>query len=226
MTGVAAILEAEAHALTLWVEPECRALGEWELRTVPEAPGLRLPRTNSCLAIGDPGLPLAEAIAEVRAFYVALDRPALARVEVGTVIEGALLDGGWGCLPHEETSSFHVAGLESARAAAGPAGRVETVIDSTRLLAVLILDGQEVGRVRGELNAGWLGVHGLLVAEASRRRGHARALMSGLLDAGGAAGATTVWLEVADDNAPALALYGGLGLRRHHRCRYLSAPEN
>ena len=37
--------------------------------------------------------------------------------------------------------------------------------------------------------------------------------MGGLLEAGAAVGVTTVWLEVADDNAPALALYAGLGYR-------------
>ena len=46
------------------------------------------------------------------------------------------------------------------------------------------------------------------------------------LAAGATAGATTVWLEVADDNGPALSLYGGLGLRRHHACRYLTAPTS
>jgi N-acetylglutamate synthase len=84
------------------------------------------------------------------------------------------------------------------------------------------VDGHEVGRVRGELNDGWLGVHGLEVEEASRRRGHARTLMGGLLAAGAEAGAHTVWLEVADHNVPALRLYAGLGFRRHHRCRYLA----
>ena len=207
MTEPGSVRDAEIHALTLWVEPETRALGEWELRTVREAPGLRLPRTNSCLAVGDPGLPARQAIDEVRAFYAGLGRPALARVEVGSAVEEAFLDAGWGAVPDEEPSSFHVADLESASAAAGPSGSAETTtLDGTRVLVVLEREGREVGRGRGELSGTWLGVHGLQVEEASRRRGHARTLMSGLLEAGAAVGVTTVWLEVADDNAPALRI--------------------
>jgi ribosomal protein S18 acetylase RimI-like enzyme len=103
---------------------------------------------------------------------------------------------------------------------------VVTTLDGTRALAVLSLAGVEVGRVRGELNGEWLGVHGLQVEESRRRRGHARELMAGLLDAGASTGTSTVWLEVADDNGPALALYAGLGFRRHHACRYLTAPTS
>ncbi len=222
MSDVGSVREAEVRALTLWVEPESHALGEWDLRTVREAPGLGLPRTNACLAIGDPQRPLDQAVDEVRAFYAALDRPALVRVEAGSSVETAFLEAGWRGVPDEEPSSFLVADLASAREAAGSGEGTETRAAHTRLLTVLPVDGHEVGRVRGELNDGWLGVHGLQVEEASRRRGHARTLMSGLLSVAGASGAHTAWLEVADDNAPALALYAGPGFGRHHRCRYLS----
>ena len=225
MTLSVSVREAELHALTLWVEPSCQALGEWVLRTVAEAPGLRLPRTNSCLSIGDPGLPLRAAVESVVAFYGSLGRTPMAQVEVGSVIERAFLAAGWAGVPTEKTS-FHVAALDEALSRSGSPGPVVTAVDGTRAQSVLSLEGDEVGRVRGELNGAWLGVHGLQVEEAHRRRGRARELMAGLLEAGAAAGATTVWLEVADDNDPALALYGGLGLQRHHACRYLTAPTS
>lgn len=227
MTGRVSVREAEVRALTLWVEPSCRALGDWVLRTVAEAPGLGLPRTNSCLAVGDPGVPLAEAIDDVLAFYAALERPALVRVEVGSAVEATFLGAGWRVVPGEE-SSFHVADLAVALAGAltgvGPPPPAATSSrDGTRLLAVLAADGDAVGRVRGELNQTWLGVHGLHVDERRRRRGHGRSLMAALLAGGAAAGAGTAWLEVADDHAPALALYARLGFRQHHACRYLTA---
>ena len=58
-------------------------LGEWELRTDPAPVGRLLKRANSCLAFGDPGLPLAEAAGVVRDFYAARGRDALAQVELG-----------------------------------------------------------------------------------------------------------------------------------------------
>jgi ribosomal protein S18 acetylase RimI-like enzyme len=33
-----------------------------------------------------------------------------------------------------------------------------------------------------------------------------------------------VWLEVDRSNTAAWMLYAGLGLREHHRCRYLQQP--
>ena len=102
---------------------------------------------------------------------------------------------------------------------------VEVSVDGTRFLATLTLDGSEAARGRAELNGDWLGVHGLEVAEPYRRRGLGRRLMAGLLEAAAEAGAATVWLEVDRENTPAWMLYAGLGLREHHLCRYLRAPE-
>jgi hypothetical protein len=116
MTVSVSVREAEVHALTLWVEPSCQALGDWVLRTVAEAPGLRLPRTNSCLAIGDPGLPLRAAVGSVNAFYDSLGRTPLVQVEAGSEIERAFLAAGWAGVPTEDTS-FHVA--DHAEALAG-----------------------------------------------------------------------------------------------------------
>ncbi len=52
------------------------------------------------------------------------------------------------------------------------------------------------------------------VAPAARRRGQGRQLMEAALAAGRQAGAGEVFLEVAMDNAPAVALYERLGFRR------------
>jgi ribosomal-protein-alanine N-acetyltransferase len=52
------------------------------------------------------------------------------------------------------------------------------------------------------------------VARAARRRGVARLLMTGALEAARETGAASAFLEVADDNVSAVALYAGLGFRR------------
>ena len=69
-----------------------------------------------------------------------------------------------------------------------------------------------------EIERAFLTEEGQPIEARSRPR-----MMAGLLEAGASAGAGTVWLEVADDNDAALALYAGLG-RRHHACRYRRLP--
>ena len=74
------------------------------------------------------------------------------------------------------------------------------------------------------LTGDWLGLHGLAVDPAYRRRGLATAVVAALLERGAEQGASTAWLHVETDNASALALYEGLGFAVHHTCRYLLAP--
>jgi ribosomal protein S18 acetylase RimI-like enzyme len=215
--------EAEIRALPLWTSPTTEPLGEWVLRVVDGERGRRSRRANSCLAIGDPGMPLDAALATVSAFYTSRGREVLVQAEADSEVENALVKAGW-TLQEPLDSPYLVGSLVMARRVAGADDGVVTVIDGTRVLATLTVDGAEAGRVRGELNGDWLWVHGLAVAESRRRQGLGRRLMSGLLEAGAEQGASTVWLEVERENTAAWMLYAGLGLREHHRCRYLSAP--
>lgn len=67
-----------------------------------------------------------------------------------------------------------------------------------------------------------MGFGGLWVVPEVRRSGLGLAVVGALLDWGAAQGATTAYLQVLADNAPALALYDRLGFREHHRYRYLA----
>lgn len=217
--------EAEIRALPLWLAPTTMPLGEWVMRLVTGERGRGSRRANSCLAIGDPGLPTTEAAARVQEFYAGHGRVASMQVVVGSDVDAALVAAGWD--PGEpEDAPYLVGSLVMALRAAGPADGVETTVDGTRLVASIAQDGVEVGRVRGELNGDWLGVHGLRVEESERRQGLGRRLMAGLLEAAAELGARTVWLEVDRCNTPAWMLYAGLGLREHHVCRYLAAPPS
>ncbi len=217
--------EAELRAMPQWIGTNTVELGEWVLRTVPHPPGVRLRRTNSCLAVGDPGVPVGDAVDTVGAFYDARGRESLAQVEAGGDVERALLGLGWHVVP-VEVAPFQVASLALALAAAGATGEVETSIEGTRIRAVVSVAGREAGLARAELNGDWLGVHGLEVDEALRRRGMARALMAGVFRLGAAHGATIAWLEVAATNEPALRLYDDLSFVTHHTCRYLISPAS
>jgi ribosomal protein S18 acetylase RimI-like enzyme len=81
-----------------------------------------------------------------------------------------------------------------------------------------VADGQAT------LDGDWLGLHGLEVDPAHRRRGLARAVLAELLEWGAEQGATTAWLHVETDNIAARALYESMGFTAHHRMRYLTLP--
>ncbi len=72
------------------------------------------------------------------------------------------------------------------------------------------------------LDGDWVGVLGLSVDPAHRRHGLARSVLAGLLEAAAERGATTAWLQVVADNAPARTLYDALGWAPHHAYRYLA----
>jgi len=217
------VREAELRAMPLWISPRTEALGDWVLRVVEGERGRGSRRAGSCLCVGDPGMPVLEAAARVVEFYAGYGRVATAQVEVGSDAERALVAAGWD--EHEpEDAPYLVGSVVMARRVAGPAEAVDVAVDDTRILATVTEDGVEVGRARGELNGDWLGVHGLRVDESHRRRGLGRALTAGLLEAAAERGASTWWLEVDRVNTAAWMLYAGLGLREHHRCRYLQAP--
>ncbi|PJE30157.1 Acetyltransferase [Pseudooceanicola marinus] len=66
----------------------------------------------------------------------------------------------------------------------------------------------------------------LAVDPAHRRQGLGRALVAAFEETARARGATIAFLEVAADNAPAIALYLGAGfVRAGRRPRYYRAPD-
>jgi ribosomal protein S18 acetylase RimI-like enzyme len=73
---VTSIAELEAAAADGWRAPEEAALGDWRLRAAEGFTG----RANSALTIGDPGLPLPEAVAEVGRWYAARGLPAMVAI--------------------------------------------------------------------------------------------------------------------------------------------------
>ncbi len=212
--------EAEGHAGPLWPQVERFPLGDWELRTDP-APVDRLrKRANSCLAVGVPDRPLESAIAAIRSFYAGRGREALVQVLVDSREEQAFLAAGWRLVVPGE-SDLRLGSLAATRRALPRADDPEAVVteDGPRVRAV-------VGQARGDaaLDGDWLGVHGMVTDPSYRRQGLARRVLAALAEWGAEQGASTVWLHVETDNAPAVALYGSLGLRVHHTCRYYVAP--
>ncbi len=221
--------EAEGHARVLWPTVATEGLGEWVLRTETEPRGRLLKRANSALALGDPGVPLDEALARVEAFYRPRDREPLLQVEAGSPVHARAAGQGWTevdggastFLLGSVARALRACGAVARGAAAGPV----LTEDGPRARVALEQDGREVAQGHAAYDGDWLGVHGLHVADERRRRGLATALMRELLDWGASAGATTAWLHVEVGNDPALRLYQRLGLLPHHDLAYLRAPE-
>ncbi len=212
--------DAELHTASLWASVETVPLGEWVLRTDTAPVGRLRRRGNSCLAFGDPGMPYDEAAAVVRAFYDERDRPTYVQVEADSDQEAQLRALGWG---HDPTgdAELRLASLTQVRRrlrhVAGMTGLTETGPRATAEIG----DGSATW-ARGEAatDGDWIGVHAVEVDPSHRRQGLATAVMAALLEWGAEQGATTVWLHVETDNAPALTFYDRLGLAPHHTCRY------
>lgn len=69
---------------------------------------------------------------------------------------------------------------------------------------------------------GWGGIFGMGTRPEARRRGIARTLLRALAEHAAALGAARLYLQVEDENAPALALYGAAGFDRAYGYHYRS----
>lgn len=212
---------AESHAGSHWPEVERQPLGEWELRTDPRPVDRLRKRANSCLAMGDPGMPLVEAAAAVAAYYRARRRQPLVQVEVGSTVDAWFESAGWGSVPGGD-ALFLLGSLARAQRSL-PRTDHEPVLHVDGPRAEARLDDLAIGRA--SVDGDWLGLHDLTVDPEHRRHGRGRAVVDALLEWGAEQGATTVWLHVETDNEPARTFYDRLGLAEHHACRYLLAPD-
>ena len=241
--------DLERAALPGWValsEP----LGEWTLR----AGGGFTGRANSALAVGDPGMTLAEAAERVIAYATVHGITPWAQVIVGSGEEAGLVGLGW--QPTYVVTDVLVCRLTTLLGQDLPDPRVsvDQRLDGAWLAAyarsrpndadpttlLMILDGHpprafasvadpagvsdDVGIARGHVSGPWLGIASVWTEPAHRRRGLATAMMRALGHWAARQGARHAYLQVAQENTGAHDAYGRLGFVRHHSYRYLAAP--
>jgi ribosomal protein S18 acetylase RimI-like enzyme len=99
------------------------------------------------------------------------------------------------------------------------------LVSAPRQVFASVLDGERtvaVGRL--SVSRGWGGVTAMEVAPSHRRRGLGSAVLGALAARSVRLGGTSLFLQVAEENAGARALYGAAGFTEHHRYAYWSPP--
>lgn len=104
---------------------------------------------------------------------------------------------------------------ESAFAEAWAPEQLAQLLAGAGVLALIALDeaGEPAGYALGRVAADEAELLSIGLLPGRRRRGGGRLLLDALIDRCASAGAETLFLEVATDNAAALALYRGAGFR-------------
>ncbi|MBZ6103162.1 GNAT family N-acetyltransferase [Streptomyces olivaceus] len=231
-----------------WRPVESEWLGEWELRA---AAGFTR-RANSVLPLGDPGLPLDEALTAVRRWYGERGLPAY--VQTATGAEGTqealcaeLERRGW---VREVTAEVWTgplapvadlaegAGVELSRTAdeawlaryqrKGVSEVALRVLGSGPSVWFATVPGAEAGAPaaigRCVVDGRWASFAAVEVDPAYRRRGLATTVLAALARRALEEGASAAWLQVETDNAGARALYAGMGFAAHHAYHHYREP--
>ncbi|MFD3757163.1 GNAT family N-acetyltransferase [Streptomyces sp. NPDC058622] len=220
-----------------WQPLESEPLGEWTLRA---AAGFTR-RANSALPLGDPGMPLGDALGRVSDWYARRGLPAYVQAATGAAGTQELLCAelerrGWTAEVSAEVRIGALAPVGDVDAPAADGVRLTRTpdeewlgrygkVDDPELARRMLVEGPSVwfaalpgGRAVGRcvVDGRWAGFAAVTVDPAHRREGLATAVMAALARRALEEGASAAWLQVETDNAAARALYDGLGFATHH----------
>lgn len=205
--------EAQRRALALWPDLETARVGAWTLRHSPTSTARR---ANSVLAMTSSGV--ADDYEQVVAFYAERTGRPIAAVLPDSPEDALFRGHGWVAESGDADTLFQIAGV--SRALRGLTVPDDATYDEEGDLVTVRLDDRASGVA--SYADDWVGFRSIEVDPAHRRRGLGRAVMAALLEWGAERGATTAYLQVLGDNAPALAMYEQLGFATHHAYRYLA----
>ncbi|MDQ0377290.1 GNAT family N-acetyltransferase [Amycolatopsis thermophila] len=228
----------ELRCADAWPAVSTDKIGDWRLRAAGGFTG----RANSALAVGDPGSPTGSALRGVCDFAHAHRIPPVVQVVAGSETERAIAAAGW--VPNSGHAAGHVVsvltgplgeGADEVPVLASPTGGwweltvgrpeptdAERHVLTTGEIGYALADvmGVTAGAVRAAVVDDVLHIARLAVRPGYRRRGLASALMAACGPWAAERGATRTVLQVAVENAGALAFYDRLGFTEHHRYRY------
>ncbi|MEJ7833687.1 MAG: GNAT family N-acetyltransferase [Nocardioides sp.] len=215
---------AQRRAGALFADLETEPLGAWVLRRSATAAARR---ANSVLAFRPSGV--ADAVDRVVDHYGAMGQRPIAAVLPDSAEEELFRRRGWVLESRDPDTVFLLASVAAARRAMpGVVSRLASLAPQPPLVELVEATGLATARI-GQVASGvaayaddWVGLRGLEVDPEHRRQGLGLIVVDALLEWGAENGATTAYLQVLADNAPALALYERLGFRTHHAYRYLA----
>ncbi|WP_432183645.1 GNAT family N-acetyltransferase [Streptomyces tendae] len=232
-----------------WPPVEGEWLGAWRLR----AAGGFTRRANSVLPLGDPGLPLDEALTAVRRWYGERGLPAYvqtatgaegtqellcaelerrgwvrevtAEVWTGPLAPVADLAEGTGVVLSREADEAWLARYQR-KGVSDVALRVLGAGPSVWFATVPGADASGAPAAIGRcvVDGRWASFAAVEVDPAQRRRGLATAVMAALARRALDEGASAAWLQVETDNTGARALYAGMGFALHHAYHHYREP--
>ena len=243
------VTDLERAAALHWQAPDIQPLGDWLLRAAAGFTG----RANSALPLGDPGLPLPEAVAAVEDWYRRRDLRPMIVLPQGAApepLESLLAERSWVPRPGPAfvmtadvadipASTAHVTFRPEPDAAflglyryrgqdLPPIARTLMMSAPWQAFGTISRDGRAVacGRisVAGDPGEQWSVLTAVEVDAACRGQGLGVAVTSGLAAAAASHGARRMLLQVETGNAAARALYQRCGFRDSHRYHYLIAP--
>ncbi|QUQ69092.1 GNAT family N-acetyltransferase [Kutzneria sp. CA-103260] len=227
------IAELELLCADAWPALVDERLGQWRLRAAGGFTG----RANTALTIGDPGMPVSDALAATAAFAARRGIEPKAHVIQGSETERRIEAAGW------QPATDHPAGsvsqvMTGPLPVGGPVGEILdkpsrqwwefSVGEPTAAQKHVLGTGPRLGFgyvedtavVRGCVVDTTLHIARLSVAPAARRQGVARRLLAALGTWARECGADRSVLQVEINNTAAIRLYEGLGFTEHHRYGY------
>lgn len=239
--------DLERIAARHWQAPETERLGEWLLRAAAGFTG----RANSALPLGDPGVPLPEAVTLVEDWYRRRALPPMIVLLQGArpdPLENLLAEREW--VPRPRPALVMTAEIADLPA---PSPDTDVRLDpepdpawlalyryrgqdlppiARRLLlsapwqafASVRRGGRAVAVGRVSVAEQWGAITAVEVDPACRRQGLGVAITAALAAAAAERGARHVLLQVETANTPARALYARCGFRDSHRYDYRVAP--
>jgi GNAT superfamily N-acetyltransferase len=231
-----------------WQPVESERLGDWELRA---SAGFTR-RANSVLPVGDPGMPLDDALARVRDWYAARGLPAYVQTATGAAgtqeelcaeleargwraeVSAQVQVGGLAAVGDLDADvsrvtlsrSFDEAWLRRYQRSGVPGSHVLKVLGSGPSVWFASIPGEggtPAAIGRCVVDARWAGFMAVEVDPAYRRQGLAKAIMAALARRALEEGASAAWLQVESDNDGGRALYAGMGFRVHHHYHHYRA---